>query len=144
VAARYSGAHGGEKVTVGDLDAPGGRHRTHSNGVDVDLYLPRLMAAQNMGKGRFVDNYAGRSALHVAGCRERVLDLARMLATCSQGRLRIYYNDPPVIEAFLDWFGAEGLASPFGRPIEPHNDLHRFHFHVTIDEDLPLPGGGPG
>jgi hypothetical protein len=137
-AEQYKALHPGERLAVGDLDAPGDRHRTHAAGVDVDLYLPGRMWTENMGKGRYVDNYAGRSASFVDKCRSHVLDLARILASCSRGNLRIYYNDDPTREAFLEWFDARSLASPLGVPMQPHNELHRFHFHVTVSEDLPL------
>jgi len=140
----YASRHPGETVTLGDLDATGTRHKTHSSGVDVDLYLPGMMAMENMGKSRWVDNYGGQSRSYVEKCRDRVLDLARILAGCAGGRIRIYYNDPPVIEAFLAWFGEQGLVTPFSAVMEPHNELHLFHFHATIAEDLEvLPAAEP-
>jgi hypothetical protein len=143
-AREYASLHPGEPVTLGDLDAPGDRHRTHASGVDVDLYLPGRMARENMGKSRWEDNYAGQSKSYVHKCRDRVLDLAKILAACANGRIRIYYNDPPVIEAFLDWFGKQGLVTPFAAAMEPHNELHLFHFHATIPEDLEvLAAAGP-
>ncbi len=141
---RYADETGGERITVGDLDAPGERHRTHDRGVDVDLYLPAHMATKNMGKSVFVDNYAGKDAGEVQKSRDRVLLLARILAQCASGRLRIYYNDPPVIESFLSWFEDQGLSTPFGAPMVPHNELHLFHFHVTIPDDLEIVPGQDG
>lgn len=126
----------GEPVTVGDLDAPGNRHQTHDRGVDVDLYLPGRMATENMGKGRYEDNYRGQSPSYVDKCRQRVGLLARILATCSDGDIRIYYNDEPVIDSFRDWFEEQGLVTSFDAPMVPHNKLHLFHFHVTVAEDL--------
>jgi hypothetical protein len=130
----------GERLTIGDLDAAGPRHQTHDRGVDVDLYLEHAMIAANIGGGRYPDNYEGKPAAEVALLRARVLDLARILATCSRGRLRIYYNDPEVVDALRSWFDARGLVSDVGPPMVQHNPLHRFHFHMTIAEDLePLP-----
>jgi len=144
-AREYASLYPGERVTLGDLDAPGDRHNTHENGVDADFYLPGRMATENMGKGRRVDNYADRSKSYVEKSRARVLDLARILAACAGGRIRIYYNDPPVIDSVLAWFGKRGLETPFEAPMKPHNDLHLFHFHATIPEDLPvLPFEEPG
>lgn len=143
-AREYSGLHPGEAVTIGDLDAPGVRHKTHRSGVDMDVYLPGRMATENMGKGRYVENYEGRSRSFVHKCRGHVLDLARILTACSSGRIRIYYNDPKLVESFLEWFGEQGLTTPFDAPMKPHSELHRFHFHVTIPEDLPvLPTASP-
>jgi hypothetical protein len=134
----------GRRLVVGDLDAPGPRHQTHERGVDVDLYLPESMVARNAGGGRYPSNYRGRPAREVAGLRAEVLDLARILASCAEGQVRIYYNDRIVQEAFLAWFGAAGLRSAGGAPMEPHNRLHRFHFHLTVPEDLePLPLATP-
>lgn len=135
----------GEHLTVGDLDAPGPRHQTHNRGVDVDLYLETAMLDVNLGRRRYEDNYANRSAAEVALLRERVMDLARILATCSGGRLRIYYNDPEIITPFRAWFDAHGLVSDVGPAMLMHNRLHRFHFHMTVPEDLPpIASGGPG
>lgn len=135
-ARQYASLHPDEPLTLGDLDAPGDRHKTHARGVDADLYLPGRMATENEGKSRWVDNYANRSSSYVEKSRARVLDLARILATCAGGRIRIFYNDPPVVEAFLAWFGAQGLETPFDAAMAPHNELHLFHFHVTIPADL--------
>ena len=68
--------------------------------------------------------------------RQRVEELARILATCTEGRLRIYYNDEVVRERFHRWFDEKGYESPFGRPMQQHNRLHEFHFHVTIADDM--------
>lgn len=139
-ARQYAARYPGEPLAIGDLDAPGPRHETHESGVDVDLYLPGMMAAENMPDGEQPDNYRGRDRLYVRGMRGRVEELARIVARCSDGRIRIYYNDWRVARRFRQWFEAQGLSSPFGRPMQRHNDLHRFHFHVTIDETLePLP-----
>ena len=126
----------GTGLVVGDLDAPGDRHATHASGVDVDLYLPGLMARDNAGGGSHPDNYEGLGEGAVAAKREAVLDLAEVLASCAGGRLRIFYNDPVVVGAFASWFEAAGMVSPFGEPMKAHNDLHLFHFHVTIADDL--------
>jgi hypothetical protein len=139
-AREYAARWPGERMTIGDLDAAGPRHQTHDRGVDVDIYLEHAMIARNDGGRRYPDNYAGRPASEVALLRARVLDLARILATCSRGRLRIYYNDPEIVGAFVAWFSERGLISDFGSPMRMHNALHRFHFHVTVAEDLaPLP-----
>lgn len=139
-AAEYARRWPGEHLTIGDLDAPGPRHRTHDRGVDVDLYLTHAMMARNEGNGRYPDNYADRSPREVEGLRARVMDLAKILATCAEGRVRIYYNDPAIIGPFREWFRARGLRSNVGRPMLPHNALHRFHFHLTVSEDqAPLP-----
>jgi hypothetical protein len=139
-AAEYQRRWPGEQMQIGDLDAPGPRHRTHDNGVDVDLYLPHAMMTRSEGGRRYVDNYANRPAEEVAGHRARVMDLAHILATCARGQIRIYYNDPEIITPFLAWFSAQNLSSSVGAPMEPHNELHEFHFHLTIPEDFePLP-----
>ena len=76
--------------------------------------------------------------------RARVLDLAKILATCAAGRVRIYYNDPVVIERFRRWFDQRAMRSDVGPPMIAHNRLHTFHFHLTIAEDLaPLERDGP-
>jgi len=130
--------HPEQILAIGDLDAPGPRHSTHDRGVDVDLYLPGALLVENAGGGRYLDNYEGKSEPEQERLRARVEELAKILAACSGGRLRIYYNDPIVMERFHGWFDAQGYASPFGRPMQAHNSLHDFHFHVTIAEDLPL------
>jgi hypothetical protein len=127
----------GEHLTIGDLDAAGPRHQTHDRGVDVDLYLEHAMLDVNEGPHRYVDNYALRSPDEVAALRARVTDLAHILATCAHGRLRIYYNDPEVLRPFVAWFEAHGFVSDVGPAMTMHNRLHRFHFHMTIPEDLP-------
>lgn len=138
--AEYRRRWPGEVVTVGDLDAAGPRHQTHDRGVDVDLYLEHAMIAQNIGGGRYPDNYERRSAREVRLLRARVLDLAKILATCSRGQLRIYYNDPELVRDFRAWFDARGMHSEVGPPMLQHNPLHRFHFHMTVAEDIaPLP-----
>lgn len=135
----------GEHLTIGDLDAAGPRHQTHDRGVDVDLYLEQSMLDVNEGPHRYVDNYANRSPEEVAAMRARVMDLAHILATCSRGRERIYYNDPEIITPFLAWFDAHGFVSDVGPAMRMHNRLHRFHFHMTVPEDLPPIGAsGPG
>ncbi|MDQ3037450.1 MAG: penicillin-insensitive murein endopeptidase, partial [Myxococcota bacterium] len=139
-AREYQARWPGESIAIGDLDAAGPRHQTHDRGVDVDLYLEHAMIAQNVGGGRYPDNYEDRPAHEVRLLRARVLDLAKILATCSGGRLRIYYNDPEIVGALREWFAARGLESDVGRPMQMHNPLHRFHFHMTIADDLaPLP-----
>jgi len=139
-AAEYARLYPGEELAIGDLDAPGPRHETHDEGVDVDLYLPGMMAVENLGAGEYENNYAGLGPLQKRMLRARVESLARILATCTAGRLRIYYNDPPVNRRFRSWFEAQGYESPFGNPMQEHNDLHRFHFHVTVPRELgPLP-----
>jgi hypothetical protein len=135
----------GEHLTIGDLDAAGPRHQTHDRGVDVDLYLEQAMLDVNAGPHAITDNYVGRSPEEVASMRARVTDLAHILATCARGRLRIYYNDPEVITPFLAWFEAHGFVSDVGPAMMMHNRLHRFHFHMTVPEDLPaISAAGPG
>src|SRR5690606_31812050 len=130
----------GDHLVVGDLDAPGPRHATHNRGVDVDLYLPDAMMTRNEGRGRYVNNYEQRTTRQVRLLRERVMDLARILAVCANGQIRIYYNDPEIVGPFRAWFESRGLSSSVGRPMQPHNRLHEFHFHMTVPEDLaPLP-----
>lgn len=139
-AREYAARWPDERVVIGDLDAAGPRHQTHDRGVDVDLYLEESMIARNVGGGRYPDNYEGRPEREVLLLRARVLDLAKILATCSRGRLRIYYNDPEIVGALRTWFDARGLVSDVGPPMTMHNALHRFHFHMTVAEDLaPLP-----
>ena len=131
-----------QPLAIGDLDAPGPRHRTHDRGVDVDLYLPGAMIVENAGGGQLPSNYEGKSEAEVRDLRHRVLVLAQALAECSAGQLRIYYDDPVVRDEFNAWYRAQGYAAnPFGEvamQIYERNNLHEFHFHVTIPEDLPL------
>lgn len=138
VAARYRARYPDDRMSIGDLDAPGPRHQTHRRGVNADLYLEAHMMSRNVGGGRYPDNYAGRSRQKVASMRARVLYLAQSLARCTDGQISIYYNDPEVIERFNAWFQDAGLESPFGPPMRAHNRLHRFHFHITVPDDLPL------
>lgn len=127
----------GEHVTVGDLDAEGPRHQTHDHGVDVDLYLLHAMADRNEAGRPQTDNYHGLSRRTVRLHRARVLDLAKILARCSNGRLRIYYADREVVDAFRSWFTEAGLHTDVApQAMQMHNDLHRFHFHMTVAEDL--------
>jgi hypothetical protein len=136
----YADKFPGERLVVGDLDAVGPRHVTHDRGVDVDLYLPGVMESENAGGGVHPSNYVDRPHFTTRMRRARVQALARLLASCTEGAVRIYYNDPEVIRPFMAWFRQVGFAAPFGRPMQAHNDLHRFHFHVTIEESLaPLP-----
>lgn len=139
-ATEYGRRWPGEHLTVGDLDAPGPRHQTHDRGVDVDLYLTEAMIARNDGGGRYPDNYENRSRREVNSLRARVMDLAKILATCANGQIRIYYNDPDLIRPFRAWFEEQGMHSDVGRPMRMHNELHRFHFHLTVPEEIsPLP-----
>lgn len=139
-AAEYRRRWPDDHVVIGDLDAPGPRHQTHDRGVDVDMYLPASMIARSIGGGRYPDNYEGRSASEVRAMRARVMDLAKILATCADGQIRIYYNDPDLIRPFRAWFDAQGYVSEVGPAMRMHNDLHRFHFHLTIPETTaPLP-----
>ncbi len=135
-AADYARRWPGERLVVGDLDAPGPRHQTHDRGVDVDLYLVDAMMTRNEGRGRYVNNYEHRSRSEVRRLRERVMDLARILAVCAGGEIRIYYNDPEIVRPFREWFEARGLRSSVGPPMRPHNRLHEFHFHLTVADEL--------
>ena len=138
--AEYRRRWPGEHLIIGDLDAPGPRHQTHDRGVDVDLYLPDAMITRNAGGGRYTENYEGRTRREVASMRARVMDLAKILAVCANGQIRIYYNDPDLIGPFRAWFEERGYASEVGLPMQEHNDLHRFHFHMTVLEAIePLP-----
>ncbi len=140
----YARRYPGERVVIGDLDAPGPRHETHENGVDADVYLPNTMEVENLPGNELVENYATLTPLFRLVRQERVETLARALATCSNGRLRILYNDADVRRRFLLWYRDRGFTTPFGAPMRAHNDLHRFHFHVSIPEDLevlPFDGG---
>jgi hypothetical protein len=135
----YERAFPEQVVAVGDLDAPGPRHRTHDNGVDFDIYLLGALMVENAGAGAYPSNYEGKSDEEVEALRERVETLARILATCAGGKIRIYYNDEVVIERFLAWYGEQSFPeNPFGAPMRTHNHLHDFHFHATIPEDLPV------
>ena len=139
-AAEYQRRWPGEHLTVGDLDAPGPRHQTHDRGVDVDLYLTEAMIARNEGGRRYPDNYEHRSRREVRSLRARVMDLAKILAVCADGRIRIYYNDPDLIHPFRAWYEERGLETPFSHAMRMHNPLHRFHFHLSVPDDLaPLP-----
>ncbi len=137
-----------QPLAIGDLDAPGPRHQTHRNGVNVDIYLLGAMRVENAGAGRYPNNYEGKTAEEVQALQNRVLELAKIWAACTNGAVQIYYNDPEVIAPFLAWYEEMGFPdSPLGAPMEAHNDLHEFHFHITIPEDLallerePLPEG---
>ncbi len=139
-AAEFQRRWPGEQLTIGDLDAPGPRHQTHDRGVDVDLYLEDAMIARNDGGGRYPDNYEERTRSEVRSLRARVMDLAKILAVCTEGQIRIYYNDPDLIRPFRAWFEERGYESEVGRPMRMHNELHRFHFHLTVPEAIqPLP-----
>ncbi len=125
---------------IGDLDAPGPRHNFHDEGVDVDLYLPGAMEVESLSQHERVENYATLTPLQRRMHRARVLTLAKILTTCADGRVRIYYNDDDVQARFERWYDAQGWVSEFGRAMQGHNDLHRFHFHVTVPADLaPVP-----
>jgi len=137
--AEFDRLHPDQVVAVGDLDAPGPRHQTHDRGVDVDLYVLGALLTENAGGGRYPSNYEGKSEAEVEALRVRVLDLAKVLAACANGAVRIYYNDEVVLERFHAWYDTQGFApNPFGRPMQRHNALHDFHFHVTIPEELPV------
>ena len=124
-------------LAVGDLDAPGPRHVTHKTGVDVDMYLLGAMMVENAGGGRYPDNYDGKSDEAVESLRQRVEGLARQLAICTNGQLRIYYNDNVVRRRFLAWYEEQGFApTSLGPPMQRHNRLHDFHFHISVPEDL--------
>jgi hypothetical protein len=139
-AAEYGRRFPGEPLAIGDLDAPGPRHETHEDGVDIDLYLPGAMAVENLGREDLVENYAELNPFQLRMHRARVETLARILATCANGRVRIFYNDDVVQARFNAWYREQGYVSEHGRAMQGHNDLHRFHFHVTIPPDLtPLP-----
>ncbi len=128
-----------QELLIGDLDAPGPRHVTHKTGVDTDLYLPNTLLVENLGARRYRPNYQTMSNVNIEHARHRVEALARILAVCTEGRIRIYYNDTVVRDRFHAWFDARGLVTPFGRPMQRHNALHDFHFHISIGEDTPMP-----
>lgn len=136
-AREYAERWPGEQLTIGDLDAPGPRHQTHNRGVDVDLYLPHAMLDRNEeGRAPF-DNYHGLSRSQIQLNRDRVMDLGKLLATCSHGRLRIYYADRPVVDAFRAWFPEQGFVNDVSpQAMQMHNALHRFHYHMTVADDL--------
>jgi murein endopeptidase len=138
-AREYHRVHPEQALMVGDLDARGPRHKTHDRGVDVDLYLPGAMVQENEGAGAMPWNYWGEDPRRIEDLRWRVEELARILATCTGGKLRIYYNDPVVTQRFHAWFREQGYESPFGPPMQPHNELHQFHFHMTIGDDTEVP-----
>ncbi len=98
------------------------------------------MRVENAGGGRYPNNYESKSDDDVEELRARVETLARILATCSNGQLRIYYNDEVVIERFHAWYDAQDFErnEELGRPMQAHNHLHEFHFHVTVPENLPV------
>ena len=139
VADDFHRAHPEQVLAVGDLDAPGPRHQTHDNGVDVDLYLLGAMRFENTGGGRYLSNYEEKADEEIEALRSRVESLAKILAVCANGQLRIYYNDEVIIERFHTWYAKQNYPpNPFGLPMQAHNALHEFHFHVTILEDSPL------
>ena len=117
--------HPEQRVRVGDLDAPGPRHRYHRTGVDVDLYLPGAMRVESKGARRYENNYDDQPPSHIEAMQTRVTDLARALALCTDGKLRIFYNDPIVIERFTTWFNEQGYTPPPKGPMQPHNKTPR-------------------
>ena len=128
----YKRWHLDQEVRVGDLDAPGPRHRFHRKGVDVDLYLPGAMLVESMGANRYKKNHVGKDKEAITQLQNRVFDLARALTICGGGDTRIFYNDPVVIERFNRWHKEAGHVSSFGEPMQKHNKLHDFHFHFTL------------
>ncbi len=101
------------------------------------------MMVENAGGGRYPSNFEGKSEEEIEELRRRIEILARVLATCANGHIRVYYNDDIVRDRFHAWYDAqhffpEGESNEFGRPMQGHNHLHDFHFHITIPEDLPL------
>ena len=137
---RYRARFPDQVLAIGDLDAPGPRHQTHDVGRDVDIYLPGVMLVENVGGGEYVDNYADLPPIELEEKRRRVEGLARVLAECSEGKLRIYYNDAVVRERFHAWYGAQGFEpdSELGPPMQAHNHLHDFHFHISVPTELPM------
>lgn len=138
-AREFQRLHPEQVLDIGDLDAAGPRHATHDRGVDVDIYLRGAMVTENEGAGAQPWNYWDQDPRLIEDLRWRVEELARILATCTEGKLRIYYNDPVVEQRFHAWFREQGYRSPFGAPMQPHNELHQFHFHVTIADDTEVP-----
>ncbi len=138
-AREFERLHPEQVLDIGDLDAAGPRHATHDRGVDVDMYLRGAMVTENEGAGAAPWNYWDQDPRLIEELRWRVEELARILATCTDGRLRIYYNDPVVEQRFLAWFREQGYRSPFGAPMQPHNELHQYHFHVTVADDAAVP-----
>ena len=130
--ALYKTWHPNQDVRVGDLDAPGPRHRYHRKGVDVDLYLPGAMRIENHGARRYTNNHDGKNPTQVTELQQRVTDLARALTLCAGPDTRIFYNDPKVIEEFNEWHQAQGNKTSFEAPMKKHNKLHEFHFHFTL------------
>ncbi|QQR89389.1 MAG: hypothetical protein IPJ88_14455 [Myxococcales bacterium] len=124
----YTKAYPGERLTVGDLDAPPDQHKTHNRGMDMDLYLRGSMLSTVEGGG----NYRSRSTFEQRMLRARVFDLAKILAQCAQGQIRIYYNDEVVMRWFNPWFWARGWRPPFGQAMVAHNHSHDYHMHVTV------------
>jgi murein endopeptidase len=145
VANEYARQFPGETLSIGDLDAPGPRHNSHDEGIDIDLYLPGAMQVENLGQHERIENYVSLTPLQRRMHQARVLTLAKILATCTEGRVRIYYNDDDVQARFEEWYDARGWVSEYGRAMQGHNDLHRFHFHVSIPKDLaPVPMDATG
>jgi len=143
VARGYARLYPGEAVVVGDLDAPGPRHELHRSGIDVDLYLPGAMAADNLPGGRVRENYLHLPDFAVRALRGRVESLAKLVTHCSDGRATILYNDDRVrrrLDAWLTRHQRPGWRGP-GEVMRPHNRLHRFHFHVRVEPILPAPVG---
>ncbi len=138
-AREFERLHPDQILDIGDLDAAGPRHATHDRGVDVDIYLRGAMVTENEGAGALPWNYRDADPKHIEALRWRVEELARILATCTNGDLRIYYNDPIVERRFLAWYREQGYESSFGAPMLAHNELHQFHFHVTVADDAAVP-----
>ena len=123
-----------DEIYVGDLDAPDSFHFSHTDGVDVDVYLLRWMEWIQVKDAKYVNNMSWRKPDLKTMARDKVLFLAKSFAICTAGKVRIFYNDPKVRGPFNDWFASSGYVSPFGLPMQSHNDTHHDHFHITIEK----------
>jgi hypothetical protein len=128
----YRQRYGDDEIYVGDLDAPGSKHMSHREGVDADIYLLRWMEWIQVKDAKYVDNMKWRTEVSRKLAREKVSHLAKSFATCSGGKLQIFYNDPYVVGSVNEWFEAQGHTSPLGPLMVSHNDTHHDHFHIRL------------
>ena len=130
----YKNEYPQDEIYVGDLDAPDSRHFSHQGGVDVDIYLLRWMEWIQVKDAKYVGNMSWRKPDSRVMARDKVMFLARSFAICSAGKVRIFYNDPGITGPFNNWFASSGYVSPFGLPMQSHNDTHHDHFHITVEK----------
>lgn len=100
------------RLNIGDLNATG--HKSHKNGIDVDI------------------GTEDRSAAHMSGNAEKSKEMGRLFADTGVIKY-IFYNDSSVQNDFNNYVQQKGLP---GRM--QHEPGHADHFHVRILEDYRL------